>query len=76
MRREPAIGPLRLPARRRDGLIDRIPPNRASQHPQRDLVRQPTAGNHLSTLRHRAVIIAASRQTATNDTPTHKINLG
>jgi hypothetical protein len=75
VRREPAIGPLRLPARRGDGLINRIPRNRGGQHPQRDAVRQPTAGNHLSILRHRDVIITVSRQTATNDTPTSKINL-
>ncbi len=76
MRREPAIGPPRLPARSGDGLINRIPRNRTSQHPQRDLLRQPTAGSHLSILRHKDVIITVSRQTGTNDTPKRKINLG
>jgi hypothetical protein len=40
------------------------------------VVRQPAAGSHLSILRHRDVIITVSRQTATNDTPASKINLG
>jgi hypothetical protein len=76
MRREPAIGPPRLPARPSDGLINRIPRNRGGQHPERDVVRQPAAGSHLSILRHKGVIITVSRQTGTNDTPTRKINLG
>jgi hypothetical protein len=76
MRREPAIRPLRLPTRRRDRLINRIPRNPAGQHPQRDVVRQPTTDSHPSILRHKTVIITAPRQTTTNDTPTSKINLG
>jgi hypothetical protein len=40
------------------------------------VVRQPTAGSHLSILRHKDVTITVSRQAATNDTPTSKINLG
>ena len=76
VRREPAIGPLRLPARRGDRLINRIPRDRTGKHPQRDVFRRPAAGSHLSILRHKDVIITVSRQTATNDTPTSRVAPG